>query len=523
MTARSPSFESRPSTSFQRAGDSATQSEAVLAAGQAAASIGQHSAAFHLFIAFSTIIAAVAAFAVWTPFGFVATVLITAVLAVSLPAGMPTVIACAFLFQNLVVAWFTPFVPDDATFDALRGANFVILMTIFGLFLPAAFQARVRALPALRPWLHLIFALCAVITLYLALGAVRGGPKDAVIYFRNTITPLACFHIALLAASLYRVDMRLPVACLCAIAVGYGYLEQIFRMDFLALFHGDLYVQRGLKEQIEAGVWEKALRETGFVLRGLEDTMTATFFNTAFFGDALPRIFRNGGPNFHPISYAYVLSLSSAWLLFRGRWLLPLAAFPLLLVIGSKGAAFLLAVALAARMTYRPTRPRRTLIAVVFLAAVWTAAATAYGARHGDYHVLGLIAGVRDFLGNPLGQGLGIGGNLSSASANLDWDRAQGEGAAAVPVESAVAVMLYQMGIGSFVFFGFLAALAVSAGRRLIETGRPDFLFAFVAIVTISANAVLQEEAFFSPLALGLALLLTGVSFGTHIRAAASR
>jgi hypothetical protein len=367
------------------------------------------------------------------------------------------------------------------------------------------------------------FALCGVICLYLALGAVRGGPKDAVIYFRNTITPLACFHIALLAASLYRVDMRLPVACLCAIAVGYGYLEQIFRMDFLALFHGDLYVQRGLKEQIEAGVWEKALRETGFVLRGLEDTMTATFFNTAFFGDALPRIFRNGGPNFHPISYAYVLSLSSAWLLFRGSWLLPLAAFPLLLVIGSKGAAFLLAVALAARITYRPARPRLTLIAVVLLATIWTVAATAYGARHGDYHVLGLIAGVRDFLGNPLGQGLGIGGNLSSASVNLDWDRAQGEGAAAVPVESAVGVMLYQMGIGSFVFFGFLAALAVSAGRRLVETGRPDFLFAFVAIVTISANAVLQEEAFFSPLALGLALLLTGVSFGTYIREAAGR
>lgn len=362
-------------------------------------------ALFHLFIAFFTIIASVAAFAVWTPFGFAATFLLTAVLAVSVPAGMPTVIACAFLFQNLVVAWFTPFVSDDNTFDALRGANFVILMTIFGLFLPAALQAHVRALPALRPWLILTFALCGIVTLYLALGAARGGPKDAIIYFRNTITPIACFHIGLLAASLYRIDMRLPVACLCAIAVAYGYLEQIFRMDFLALFHGDLYVQRGLKEQIEAGVWEKALRETGFVLRGLEDTMTATFFNTGVFGEALPRIFRNGGPNFHPISYAYVLSLSSAWLLFRGRWLLPLAAFPLLLVIGSKGAAFLLAVALAARMTYRPSHASLTLLGVVLLATVWTAAATVYGARHGDYHVLGLIAGLRDFLGNPLGQG----------------------------------------------------------------------------------------------------------------------
>jgi hypothetical protein len=475
-------------------------------------------ALFHLAVAFLAIITSVAAFAVWTPFGFAATFLLMIVLTVSLPAGIPVVIACAFLFQNLVVAWFTPFVPDDATFDALRGANFVILMTAFGVFATASFQNRVRALQDLRPWLLFSFLLCGVIGLYLLLGAVRGGPKDAVIYFRNTITPIACFHIAILAASLYRIDLRACMICLCTMAVGYGYFEQIFRMDFLGLFHGDLYIQRGLKEQIEAGVWEKALRETGFVLRSLEDTMTATFFNTTVFGDALPRIFRNGGPNFHPISYAYALSLLSSWLLFRGRWLLPLAAFPILLVIGSKGAAFLLMVALASRLFYRPSRAGLTLAAVVLLAATWTAAATVYGAGHGDYHVLGLIAGIRDFLANPLGQGLGIGGNLSSTSLNLDWDRAQGEGAAAVPVESAVGVMLYQMGIGSAVFFGFLAALAMTAGRRLMETGNPDFLFAFVAIVTISANAVLQEEAFFSPLALGFCLLLVGVSIGTQIR-----
>jgi hypothetical protein len=78
--------------------------------------------------------------------------------------------------------------------------------------------------------------------------------------------------------------------------------------------------------------------------------------------------------------------------------------------------------------------------------------------------------------------------------------------------------MLYQMGMGSFVFFGFLAALALSARRQLLATGEPDFLFAFVAIITIASNAVLQEEAFFSPLALGFCLLLVGVSFGTRWR-----
>ncbi|MGV1759811.1 hypothetical protein ACQZ6F_26070 [Rhizobium sp. A22-96] len=478
-------------------------------------------AVFHLFIAILSVIASVSAFAVWTPFGVAATFLLTLVLSIALPGCIPTVIACSFLYQNLVVAWFTPFVPDHNTFDALRGANFVILMAAFGMFFIASFQYRVRALTELRPWLLFSFALCGTVCFYFALGAIHGGPKDAVIYFRNTITPIACFHIAILAASLYPVDLRKAIFWLCVGAIAYGYLEQIFRMDFLSLFHGDLYIQRGLKAQIEAGVWEKRLRETGFVLRGLEDTMMTTFFNIKLLSDLFPPIFRNGGPNFHPISYAYGLSIMATWLLFRGRWLLPIAAIPLLLVIGSKGATFMLIVALGARVMFRPSRAELTLLAVVVLSGVWTVAAIAFGATHGDYHVLGLIAGVREFLHNPLGQGLGIGGNLSSTSLNLDWDRAQGEGVASVPVESAVGVMLYQMGVGSFVFFGFLIALAAAARKQLIATGDPDFLFAFVTIVTITSNAVLQEEAFFSPLALGFCLLLVGVSFGTRWRAVA--
>ena len=94
--------------------------------------------------------------------------------------------------------------------------------------------------------------------------------------------------------------------------------------------------------------------------------------------------------------------------------------------------------------------------------------------------------------------------------------------AASVPVESAVGVMLYQMGLGSLVFFGFLAALLVALRRQLIDTGDPDFLFGFVGIATISANAVLQEEAFYSPLALAFCLLLVGISLGTRWRVTAA-
>ena len=475
----------------------------------------------HVTVAILVVLASVSTFAVNLPFGIAATFFVVLGVATVLPASMPIVIVCAFLYQNVVVAWFTPFIPDNNAFDALRGANFVVLMTAYSAFFAASLQGRLRPLAGLRPWLLSCVVLGGVIGFYLLLGAVHGTPKDAIIYFRNTITPLACFHIAVVAASLYRVELRRSLVWLGAAAIGYGYLELVFKLGFLGLFHGDLYVERDLRRQIETGVWEKTMHETGFVIRGLQDVLTTTFFNTPLFAGVFPNVFRIGGPNFHPISYAYALGVLSTWLLFRKRWLLALAALPLLLVIGSKGAMFMVLVALMARISFALFGPRLTAASVLGVALAWVAAAIAYGSTHGDYHVLGMIAGMKGFLVDPLGRGLGLGGNLSSTTEHVDWEHAQRVGATSVAMESAVGVMLYQMGIGAFVFFGFLAALALSAWRLLRKTGDPEFLFSFVAVVAISANAVLQEEAFYSPLALGLCMLLIGTAFGNHFRRAA--
>jgi hypothetical protein len=165
--------------------------------------------------------------------------------------------------------------------------------------------------------------------------------------------------------------------------------------------------------------------------------------------------------------------------------------------------------------------PRLTAGFVLVAATIWIGAAIAFGIRSGDFHVLGFFAGLKEFAGDPLGQGLGIGGNISSGAARIDWDMSQAEGAANIPVESAVGVMLYQMGVGAVVFFGFLVALAVACYRLLMRTGNNDFLAGFVLLVVISANAVLQEEAFYSPLVLGFALILVGVALGSEIRGGA--
>jgi hypothetical protein len=479
-------------------------------------SVGE--ALLHVVVAFALIGLSISAFVISTIFGVAVTFLLTLGLCIVLPASMPIVIITAFMFQNMIIAMFTPMVPSDDAFDSLRGANFVVLMTAYGAFLIASFQVRLRAVPQLRPWLLAGFGLLGMICFYLGLGAINGDPKDAIVYFRNTVSPLACFHIAVVAASLYRIDVRRSLLWLGSAIVVYGYLELFFTLDFLSLFNGNLYIERNMRQQIETGVWEKALQQTGFVFRGLEDAMTTTFFNTPFFGNLFPSVFRIGGPNFHPISFAYALSVISVFLLFRGKKLLPLAALPLLLIIGSKGAMALLLLALfvKAGMRFLPTRTMLALFLAV--TALWITVAVIIGARSGDFHVLGFLAGIRDFFGNPLGRGLGLGGNLSSTSANVNWDMAQASGATEVPMESAVGVMLYQMGICSFIFFGFLATLATTCRRLFLRTGDETFLFAFVSIIVICANAVLQEEAFFSPLALGFCLMLVGLAIGSHWR-----
>ena len=344
---------------------------------------------------------------------------------------------------------------------------------------------------------------------------------DAVVYFRNIVTPVACFYIAIVATSIYRVNLSKTLLWLAAAAIIYGYCELFFTLDFLSLFHGDLYIERDITWQINTGVLEKTLQETGFGLRGLQDILTTNFFILPMFGDL--RVFRLNGPNFHSISYAYALSVVAVWLLFNKRWLLPLLALPLLVVIGSKGATFMLLLALIVRIAVPLVGARIAVLLSLLISAGWVAGAIFIGMRSGDYHVLGLFAGLRDFLHDPLGQGLGFGGNLSSTTLNVDWERAQSTGAADTPMESAVGVLLYQMGIASIAFFAFLALLARTAWRGYVASGDMSILFGFVVITAISANAVLQEEAYFSPLALGLALLLTGVSLANHWTATGRR
>ena len=64
-------------------------------------------ALLHVCVSLTLVALTVSAFAVWTPFGIAATFLLTLIVANAMPAGVPVLIICAFLYQNLIVTWYT--------------------------------------------------------------------------------------------------------------------------------------------------------------------------------------------------------------------------------------------------------------------------------------------------------------------------------------------------------------------------------------------------------------------------------
>lgn len=473
----------------------------------------------HLAAAWMVLLLSIACFVVATPFGVLATFAMALLLCIKLPAAAPALLITAFMFQNMSIAFFVPLMSDAQGFDAVRGVNFILLLTAMASFIAAAFLHTERFPKQTKTWLLISFLIIALIVFYMALGAVRGDIKDALIYFRNTLTPIACFVIGISVASLYAVPLRQILLWSGMTAVGYGYAELFFTFDFLSLFNGDDYFRLRLSGQIESGYWDRIMEQTGFVLRGLDDIMMVPFLNLAALDQWFPQVFRLSGPNIHPISYAYALAVISAFMLFNQRAWYLLFSIPLLIIIGSKGALVLLLTAISLKIAVRFFGLRFSVISMSVVLGLYITGAVIYGRANGDYHVLGFLAGVRDFLGNPFGQGLGFGGNLSSSIKNvLDWSRAQQQGVADIPVESALGVMLYQMGIAAPLYFAMLFGIARTCYGAFARTQAPQFLFGIAAIVTISANSVLQEEAVYSPLALGLTLLLVGVNLGQYWR-----
>jgi hypothetical protein len=156
------------------------------------------------------------------------------------------------------------------------------------------------------------------------------------------------------------------------------------------------------------------------------------------------------------------------------------------------------------------------LMALGVLLVLFMVIGVIYGIRSEDYHVVGFFGGVRGFINNPAGHGIGVGGNMSSLGmTRTNFGLFQGYGAD-FALESALGVMLYQIGVGSVAFFAFYWCLWKNIWKAVCHyKSEPRLIVVPIVLAFLVANSIFQEEVF-SPTAWGLWLLFSGLLLMRH-------
>ena len=428
------------------------------------------------------------------------------------PAAMPVAIVFAFMFQNAAVALISPLITDQQSFNLARSYNFIIVATFWGVVLLNYFFGRTR----LDRMTGLVFryslVVIGLIGVYLVIGAAQNA-NGAIIYLRNIAMPLMCLQIGLMVGARYRPEIVPAVTIIAVAAVLYGLAELIFGVRFLHLVNGDSYFLLVQQDQHDSGFWVREMKETGYVLRDLADPKPAILFN--YFKDIPIKFHRLLGPNYHPVSFTYAICFFVILLIAARRGLIYLLfAVPVLIAAGSKGALVYMAMTVAALFVARRYRGPLLFPAFVLALAVYAVVAFSMALKQENYHALGFLGGITQFMANPFGHGLGAGGNLVTQIQDVDWSQAQQTGKTDEAVESAIAVLLYQMGIAAFAYIAFLGWLSWRCWLEFRRTARPLLAAAAFGVLALTVNGIFQEEAMFAPLALSLMTLLAGLELG---------
>lgn len=445
-------------------------------------------------------------------------VLVAIAIVVAVPTYAPAVAIFVLFFQNLFVSILSPLISVPSDLDFIKGYNFLVCsvmwLTTFGLYV---FGQRNRSAEVNRIMLWGVVTF-AVVALYFAIGFVQNG-QAASVYLRNIVLPLFLFQLSLLTAATYEVRATPFLVTLGIILVICGYVEFAFRDVWLAITNGYTFWGFDELKATHSGVWEAEMRATGNVPVDLKDRFSFDFLNTPLLeGFGLSKIMRIHGPNMSAISFGYGIAFFALFLFSVGRPFIALAALPLLIFCSVKGALITVIFVIAAWVSTRVLGAVVTLLLGLVALMIFAVAAIHVGLQIGDYHVIGLMGGLNGFLEKPFGRGLGIGGNLSDGYFSIDWSAAQAAGTIDGAVESAIGVLIYQMGIAALVPLGFYFAMALKAWRLYASSGYLTQGLAGFGVMVVLLNGLFQEEALFAPPALGLMLSLTGLVIGSQIR-----
>jgi hypothetical protein len=450
-----------------------------------------------------------------TAAGIAACVVLALLVATFAAPAVPVALISSYLFQNLFVSLVSPAISDMDQFNSIRAYNFISTAVIWIVVAWTFWTARASFDRRFRAFMDITTVALISIGVYFVLG-LAANPSGALIYLRNIVAPFLLLQIFAVVAYRHRVSTVSALVAIASFTLLYGYFEFIAHDSLMYLVNGDTYLYWRTRD--EQSKWLMELHEMGRVMRSYLDALAIDFLNTPLLRDLGLSTYRILGPNFHFISFAYALAFFSVVLAALGRWWYVLLALPLLLVIGSKGALIftvLVTLALAALPYLRANAALWSYLAVL---ASYAVAGIITGIRMQDYHVIGFVGGVLGLMSNPIGRGIGVGGNLAVDSATIDWARSQQLGHVDPVVESAVGVLFYQMGVFAIIPLAILVWLTVKLWGLYLRSHDRLFAAGAYAVMAVTVNGIFQEEALFAPLAIGIVVAFAGLLLGRAIR-----
>ena len=449
--------------------------------------------------------------------GILSAVLLAGLCAWRMPQISIVAIVFALLFQNTFVSLAVGNVVSDDDFDVIRGYNFVTIAVTW-LVLTATFLADWRQRNrAIDPFVKVLAALFVILGVYFLVGFALYGIA-AIIYLRNIVTPLLLFQICALAFLRRPIRLSQAMTILSILVVISGFFEFFWRDAWLDLTNGWAYWERAQGPNYMTLAYDTEFQKTGYVSTGLLDSFRITLFNSPLLADYDIDVMRLFGPNMHAISFAYALSFLSIFALYRGRLALTAALFVLLVLTSAKGPLILFLLVAASWLNFRLFGAKFAFACHALIMIVYAAAGIVVGLGLGDFHVIGLMGGLDEFLANPIGQGIGAGGNLSSEFSKIDWPAAQAAGRTPFAVESAVGVLLAQTGVFALAVVGAYVWVAWRVLLIARMTGNDLHAAAAFALLTMVVTGLFQEEAYFAPLALAMFMALAGMIVGAAAR-----
>lgn len=418
-----------------------------------------------------------------------------------------TIMLVVLTSQSVLISIVSPLFETRADLSLAQGLSFlVILFTALISVYSISSQKTLRRNMGWPSLYSTMWALMGLLSLYFLYGAAQNGPVTASIYFKNSASVLLMILIGWHFGSKMKFETLTGVVSIVFTGI---------------LFFGivEFFATEAIYNMINAEHFFALKFEGRYEINTLQDVLDFSrrpFLNLAVLEEIGLQTFRVSGPNMHSISYAYICAFCVIFFAIQKSYVRAAIAIFMLLAIQAKGPIIVLV--LSAFGAY-VTRKDRFVGWTAFFAGCISYSTAAYiiGTAVRDFHVIGLKGGIFGFFRNPLGHGLGAGGNLARES--FSWSDFQNAGAAAFGVESAIGVLLYQIGIATFLFIAFYIYFGIwmSKRTRVIPHLASYRILALMGIVT-TFNGLYQEEAynFFS---LGFTYFFLTAALAAHVKA----